>query len=87
MAHLTRRAFMTSATVGGAAIALASVPALGATIEEVEAQSLGKESAHLGPLVAYVHNASKDEVSLMVGTRKVIIRDRKLVARLVRAAR
>jgi hypothetical protein len=87
MAHVTRRGFIQSASIGGAAIALASVPGLAASIDTADAQSLGHHATFRGPLVAYVGDPSKDEISLMVGTRKVVIRNRKLVAQLTRAAR
>jgi len=87
MANVTRRGFIQSATIGGAAIALASVPGLAATIDKADAQTLGPHGPANGPMVAYIHDASKDEIALMVGTRKVVFRDRKLVAQLRRAAR
>jgi hypothetical protein len=38
------------------------------------------------PVVAYVHDAAKGEVALMRGTHGVVVQDRKLAARLARAA-
>ncbi len=35
------------------------------------------------PLVAYIHDAAKGEVVLMVGTKEVVRKDRALVSRLV----
>lgn len=87
MSHVTRRGFIKTATIGGATIVLASVPGLASSVEGADAQVLGKHGATRGPIVAFVGDTSKDEISLMVGTRKVVIRDRKLVAQLERAAR
>jgi hypothetical protein len=39
------------------------------------------------PIVAYVSNARRGEVMLMTADREVRVRDRALVARIVRAAR
>jgi hypothetical protein len=87
MAHLTRRGFLKSASVGGVTIGvLATVPGLSGTIGQADARELEHAAAH-GPLVAYVGDPSKEEIHLLVGTRKVVVRDRKLIAQLVRAAR
>jgi hypothetical protein len=87
MAKLTRRELIQSASLGGAAIALAAVPGLASSVDSAHAQSLGQRGAARGHLVAYVGDTSKSEITLMVGTRKTVIRDRKLVAQLARAAR
>ena len=86
MARFTRRGFLKSASLGGVTIGiLATAPGLGGALTSAEAQELG--GGHHGPLVAYVGNPAKDEIHLLVGTRKVVVRDRALVAKLIRAAR
>jgi len=50
-----------------------------------DAAELAHATAH-GPLAAYVHDVSKGEIRLLVGTREVIVHDSKLVLRLVKAA-
>ena len=40
-----------------------------------------------GPLVAYIHDTTLGEISLMVGTREITLSDPDLVTRLLRAAR
>jgi hypothetical protein len=39
-----------------------------------------------GPLVAYLRDVAVGEIGLLVGTREIIVRDRELVQRLLRAA-
>jgi hypothetical protein len=87
MSRLTRRGFLTKATVSAATVGvLASVPGLGPALEEVEARDVQLHSKATGSLVAFVGEGSRGEITLMAGTRKVVIRDRRLVARLMRAA-
>lgn len=87
MANLTRRGFLKSASIGGMTIVLATVPGLATSLDAVDAQSPEMHPAGRGPLVAFVGDASRDEISLLIGARKVVIHDRKLVAQLARAAR
>jgi hypothetical protein len=90
MAELTRRTFLTHASIGMAA---------GAVTGGLVAVPLGKDP--LGPvetptpvapesvegLIAHVRNLSTGEIALMVGTREVIRQDRSLTARLADHAR
>jgi hypothetical protein len=83
MSDLTRRGFVkSSAGVAGAA---ASMTALGTLVTE---QAEAKEGAHGShPVVAYVGDPRNGEISVMSGNREVRVRDRKLAARIARAAR
>jgi hypothetical protein len=89
MAALTRRGFLTTVSMSVAAIgALVSVPGLEPALERVEAheaETHGAEGA--GHVVAFVPKGSREEITIMVGTRKVIVRDRRMVSRLLHAAR
>ena len=89
MAKLTRRGFLKKTTVGAAAVgALIAVPGLAKVPEASAAPAMDLSPAELsGPLVAHVRNLSTGEIALMVGTREIVYHDRKLAARLVRAAR
>jgi hypothetical protein len=89
MSRLTRRGFLKSASIGGVTIGvLATIPGLTPSLGEAHARELEPNGRiNSGPLVAYIHDTSRDEIALLVGTRKVVLRDRKLVAQLVRAAR
>jgi hypothetical protein len=91
MAELTRRGFLTRASVGMAAGALAggltAMPRL-AKGPEPEVEMTGAFSPEsVEGLIAHVRNASTGEIALMVGTREVIHRDRSLAARLAHLAR
>lgn len=89
MSTLTRRGFLTQMSIGAAAIGtLIAAHGLTKTPDALAASEkdlpIGKLS---GPVVAHVRNAAKGEIALMVGTREIVFRDRKLVARLLRAGR
>ncbi|WP_020388740.1 twin-arginine translocation signal domain-containing protein [Kribbella catacumbae] len=72
----TRRGFLVMAGAGAAAVATPGAVAQPATFTT--------ESS--GPLVAYVGNVGRSEVSIMVGEQEVVVHDADLVARLVRAS-
>ena len=82
MSDLTRRGFVK--TSAGAA---ASMTVLGALVtEQAEADEDVKKAPH-HPVVAYIKNPRNGEISVMSGERTVKLHDRKLAARLARAAR
>ena len=78
MTNSTRRGFVKSSAAAAAGMTV--VGALAA--EEADAKAL----AGSGPLVAYVHDPSSGEVSVMSGEHQVEVQDRKLAARIARAA-
>jgi hypothetical protein len=57
---------------------------VGALVAE---QADAKVAATSGPVVAYVRDPRTGEISVMAGERQVRLHDRKLAARLARAAR
>jgi hypothetical protein len=79
MSDSTRRGF-----VKNSAAAAAGMTVVGALVAE---QADAKAAAGSGPVVAYVRDASTGEISVMAGERQVEFRDRKMAARLARAAR
>jgi hypothetical protein len=97
---LTRRGFLVKTSMATAAGVAATVAASSGI---VSAHSLlaGAPAAHVAPaaaveesvaaigadIVAHVRNASKGEVSVMVGEHEVVLTDRALVARLLKGAR
>ena len=89
MAKLTRRGFLEQTTLGAAAVgALIAVPGLAHVPEASAAPAMESPTTELsGLVVAHVRNQSTGEIALMVGTREIVFRDRRLVARLVKAAR
>jgi hypothetical protein len=76
----TRREF-----VRGSAAAAAGMTVVGALVTaDAEAATAHHDGS---PVVAYVRDARKGEISVMAGDRTISIRDRQLAARLVRATR
>ncbi len=80
MSEITRLDFMKSSA--GAAAGLTIIGALVAPAAEAEDGHSGRR-----PVVAYVKDPRKGEVFVMSGAREVVVRDRKLSAAIVRAAR
>ena len=79
MSDSTRRGF-----VKNTATAAAGMTVVGALVAE---QADAKVAAGSGPVVAYVRDAATGEITVMAGERQIELRDRKLAARLARAAR
>jgi hypothetical protein len=76
MNHATRRGFLVMTGAGAAAVATPGMVS----------ESLAAANRSSGPLVAYVGDVRRTEVSIMVGEQEVVVHDAELVARLVRAA-
>ena len=82
--NVSRRAFLSRASLGVAlAGAAAVVPGLSAVLK-LPAPSTAAPRLPLNaePLVAHVRDLASGEVSLMVGTEHVVLRDANLAARL-----
>ena len=79
MSALTRRGF-----VKKSAVAAAGMTAVGTVVAQ---QADADAVATADPVVAYVSNPRKGEVSVMTGDREVTVHDRKLAASIVRAGR
>ncbi|HZP90163.1 MAG TPA: hypothetical protein VFC04_04105 [Actinomycetota bacterium] len=91
MADLSRRAFLRKASVGAAAGAGAIGALAGGTPAKALARELRRaaepqQQADGEPVVAYVSDQARDEVTIMVGTREVTHRDPDLARRIRRAA-
>jgi hypothetical protein len=84
MTRNTRRTLLKSAAAGAAAISLVGA-SRGLTGSATAAKSSIETSS--APLVAYVSDARKGEIVVMVGTREIVRRDAALVARLVAIAK
>jgi hypothetical protein len=80
MSDLTRRGF-----VKNSAVTAAGMTVIGA----IAADAAGADSGAAGsePVVAYVSDPSKGEISIMKGEHEVKLRDRKLAREIDRAAR
>ena len=87
MAKLTRRGFIRKTSVGAATLgALVAVPRLAEVDAAPQPHAAGGPTAgHHEPLLAHVRNRASGEIALLVGTREVVIHDRELVMRLVKA--
>jgi hypothetical protein len=81
MSEFTRRMFVTRSAT--AAAGMTALGALGVEASEAEA----KVPPGTDPVVAYVRNPTKGEISLMAGEREVTVTDPKLAARITRAAK
>ena len=95
MSNTSRRSFLAIAGVGAAGVAVAGVAgsasgstaAAPAPITPAKTQTTPLPDDASGSLVAYVSDVRDGRVSVMVGEREVVIRDRELVARLAQAVK
>src|ERR1700745_3580478 len=87
MGNLSRRSFLKGAGLAtGAAIVGASPIAASAEIEEAPEVVASPSALPKEPLVAYVRDARKSEVTVLHGTEEVTYRDPALTKRLLKAA-
>lgn len=84
MTRNSRRTLLKSAAAGAAAIGLVGA-AHGLTGSATAAK--GSIETSSAPLVAYVSDARKGEIVVMIGTHEIVRRDAALVARLVAIAK
>jgi hypothetical protein len=83
VSDLTRRGFVKNSAVTAVGLtAIGAVAADAADAADADSGAVGSE-----PVVAYVSDASKGEISVMTGEREVKLRDRKLARAISRAAR
>lgn len=92
MSDSTRRGFLALAGAGAAAVGAAAVVSVTAgdrpISDRLSADRLAEQPEHdaSGPLVAWVGDVDKPEMTLMVGDHEVVLHDADLVSRLARAA-
>lgn len=84
MTRNSRRTLLKSAAAGAAAIGLVGAGGGLAASTVAAKRSIGTSSE---PVVAYVSDARRGEIVVMVGTHEVVRRDATLVARLLAIAR
>lgn len=94
MAKLTRRDFIGQTTASVATIGvLAAVPTLAAVPEMTDAVASDTAATELSAttfseaVVAHVSNLASGEITIMSGTKEIIVRDADLVMRLLKAVR
>jgi hypothetical protein len=81
MKDASRRGFLVMTGAGAAAVATAGVVVL---TEKNQDEGAVTHSGS-GPMVAWIGDVSKPEITIMVGEREVVVNDADLVAKLVRA--
>jgi hypothetical protein len=93
MEPVGRRLFFKQAGAAAALAGAAAVVPLGfggtagaATVEEAPLTA-SEDLANDEHLMAHVRNARTGEISLFIGTKEIVLHDRKIAARLVRASR
>ena len=80
MSDLTRRGFVKNSAV--TAVGMTAIGAIAADVASADSDAVGSE-----PVVAYVSDPSKGEISVMKGEREVKLRDRRLARDISRVAR
>lgn len=87
MAGLSRKNFLEQASVGAAAAAaFVAMPGYALARESAPASTRHAGTAAFGgPILAHVRNAETGEIAVMFGTSEVIIHDRAVANRLLRA--
>ena len=80
MSDVTRRAFVKNSAVTAAGMTV--IGAIAADVASADSGAAGSE-----PVVAFVSDPSKGEISVMRGDREVKLHDRKLARDISRAAR
>jgi hypothetical protein len=94
LAKLTRRGFIGQTTASVATIGvLAAVPGLAAAPEMTDVVASDTAAAELSTttfsesVVAHVSDLASGEITIMSGTKEIILRDTDLVMRLLKAVR
>jgi anaerobic selenocysteine-containing dehydrogenase len=87
MERLSRRSFVKVAGAATGAAAIAAAPSLARAATEQDAQPIDPTAGvPKEPLVAYVRDAARGEITVASGTQESTYRDRALVAKLLKAA-
>ena len=87
MSEVTRRTFIKQVSAGAAGVAAVGalgIPSAGAAPRAAEGPA-AEDGAE--PVMAFVRDRTRGEVTLLVGHREIVHRDPELVRRLLRAAR
>jgi hypothetical protein len=87
MERQDRRRFLTRAGTATGAAALVGVPGLGGITERPAELVSAPSAVTKEPVLVYVRDAARGEVTVMHGSRETTYRDRALVKRLLKAAR
>jgi len=92
MEPVSRRSFLATGSAG--ALGVAGAAALGplasaasASTDDHDEPSAHELAAARGPALLQVHDAARGEVELLIEERSIVFTDKRLVARLLRAAK
>jgi hypothetical protein len=83
---VTRLSFIKASAGVAAGVAAVGVPAVAVSREDGREIPKPDTPAPQEPVMAYVHDAQRGEITVMSGTREVTYRDRALTKRLMAAA-
>jgi hypothetical protein len=84
MAHLTRRSLLQHAPLSAASLTvLPAISAVGDVADVAMPRSLAPSARSM---VIHVNDVATGEMRLLVGTREIVLRDERLVARFIEAA-
>ena len=87
MSKLSRRSFLRSAGIATGAVVVAGVPGVASAATESAPEIVVKPSPLPSePLVAYVRDAAKGEVTVVSGLHETTFKDHGLVKRMTKAA-
>jgi hypothetical protein len=86
MSNLSRRSFLKTAGLATGAAIVAGVPAAGAATESAPEIVASPSALPREPIVAYVRDASKGEVTVVSGFSETTFKDPALVKRMTKAA-
>jgi len=86
MSNLSRRSFLKTAGVATGAAIVGGVPAAAAAAESAPEIVPSPSAMAHEPLVAYVRDASKGEVTVVSGLQETTFKDHALVKRIAKAA-
>lgn len=88
MAELSRRGFLTTSAAAAAGVAgAAGLGLAGGIPAAIDAAGIAGDVAASDGLVAHVRDASTGEIAVFNGEQEVVVRDRALANRLLRAAK
>jgi len=87
MSKLSRRSFLRSAGIATGAVVAAGVPGVASAATETAPEIVAKPSPLPSePLVAYVRDAARGEVTVVSGLHETTFKDPALVKRMTKAA-
>jgi hypothetical protein len=85
---LTRRSFLQQTPISAATLSLLpAIPALVAMRHAPETAAAQSSATSPGSMVVHVNNVATGEMTLLVGTRAIVLRDPRIVASFLNATR